>query len=40
MSNEASLHIGFDPFCGWCFGAILVIRHVQKHFPELKLNFC
>ena len=38
MNNEASLHIGFDPLCGWCFGAIPAIRHVQKHVPNLEIE--
>ena len=38
MNNEASLYIGFDPLCGWCFGAIPAIRHVQKHVPDLEIE--
>ncbi len=38
MSSAPRLIYGYDPLCGWCYGAIPALRHVRAQLPNLKIE--
>lgn len=36
MSNQATLHYAYDPFCGWCYGAASLLTAASE-LEELKI---
>lgn len=38
MTGSPTLIYGYDPLCGWCYGAIPALRYLRQELPDLAIE--